>query len=186
MDRQGFTLLSVAIGTALLMTAVVAVLSVFGRNMAQAEHVNENISGAVTRNNLGAILSNPTAWSATVADQASNGTCNATLACLSQTGGCGVGLKTAPIQCIYDVDGTLIFDGRVATSGFGIDGQPCSSFDAIKGNQDCPFRPTFTWSPVCATAPCIGTPLIVYVDFQYSSVAGNSFNAGKLSFQVRP
>lgn len=54
---------------------------------------------------------------------------------------------------VFLADGTLIANGAANNNlGFDVYGVPCTGFHPTIPNNNCPFKITFTWRPVCSGA----------------------------------
>ncbi len=78
------------------------------------------------------------------------------------------------IDTIKDVAGEYYLYGlHKPTTGVGLDGKVCTTFDEVNGNPGCPIRVKIYWKPSCGTmAPCLNPPYIVNVEFEYKIPAG--------------
>jgi prepilin-type N-terminal cleavage/methylation domain-containing protein len=53
---------------------------------------------------------------------------------------------------LYDQNGVVLLDPYTdPSSGFQLDGSPCTGFDPVAGNPSCPARWQITWQPTCVT-----------------------------------
>ncbi len=71
----------------------------------------------------------------------------------------------------FDNYGEVYNDSTDATSGFNIQGFPCTTFDSLAGNDACPFRMEIRWRAACVPTAAAGTcpkPKMFYlVKFHY-------------------
>jgi hypothetical protein len=58
------------------------------------------------------------------------------------------------IKVIKGPRGDLLLNNAAPSSGFDSNGRPCSSFEPLAGNDQCPFRYKITWRPVCQSSGC--------------------------------
>ena len=88
---------------------------------------NAKLSFEIVQKNLSAILKNDAVWTST-RDKPENGS----FLCLQTNSDCrGAGGTFS----IYLPDGSLFYDPSEADTGFGLDSNPCSSFDVASGNH---------------------------------------------------
>ena len=177
MDERGDTLVLVLILTSAITTTLIISAPMFQSSLKQSLTLNDHISASSLSSSLQAVLANANAWNATLADSAG---CNPSLACLHNGTDCASGVPSLsaprPINCLYDADGSLLFDGRNELNGFTGAGASCSGFGLNGGNASCTFRPSITWTMNCTAAPCVAPPITVAVNFAYASTTGLPFN----------
>lgn len=123
------------------------------------------------RNSLMSAITSDSAWMMTKAN-------NAQMRCKSQS---QQFCQTANLQrstiSLYDGSGNLIYDPRVASSGYRMDGTPCNSFSA-SGNDLCPLRVSVQWRAVCSNSSCTTQEDFVGLQFDFKP----SSNSKKFPF----
>jgi type II secretory pathway pseudopilin PulG len=195
-SNQGFTLVEVLVGTAILFIAFFAAMYTLTM-VDHGQRSNEDSLGyASARNKLVSLLIDDTSWSKMIGPPGNadnpDFSCllNQTSATLSDRDCFG---KTAPLVMYnikgmpYTVDGVQAYDFRSTTQGISSNGQLCNSFvrPPAPGNPQCPYQVVLTWKPICTSAPCVNPPIL----FQGATTFnGNpdqlSPNVANLNFQV--
>jgi len=135
-------------------------------------------SAADVAYNLTSHLKNNLAWAATVA-VASGGSTNASLECIK------LNTDSNPandMDCtgksgnfnLYDSSGNAVYspwNGDMTTAnanGFSENGAPCSSYDGVAGDDDCPFRMELSWVAGCGGGFCLTPAITITGTFNYS------------------
>ncbi len=112
---------------------------------------------------------------------------NPSLSCLATRSDCAAQASTDwPIK-IVSSDGVLLVDPGVPTQGFSSSGVPCTSFDAINGNDSCPIQLKVSWQPICGAGPCLNPQNRFIGAFSIEGKAFNQkVNVKKYGFTIFP
>jgi len=129
----------------------------------------------VVQDSIVGTIENDAAWKQTIT--------SAGLNCLASDGNfCSQGTQNFDV---YLADGTLLVASNPADNrGFDHFGTPCVGFDPVISNDDCPFKFTATWSPVCPggcpptlISPLTGVPMQppiqIEITLKYSGTNSN-------------
>ncbi|MBT4761900.1 MAG: prepilin-type N-terminal cleavage/methylation domain-containing protein [Bdellovibrionaceae bacterium] len=79
-------------------------------------------------------------------------------------------------------------DPNPANRGYNFSGEACSGFDAINGNNECPFQMTLTYTPVCTNnGNCVlsGTDIRIEASLKYKPASRKfeiPFNSSRYQF----
>lgn len=107
------------------------------------------MDGAVNiiQHRLNSAIDNDVAWALTVASGD-----NPAMACFRSA---GQDCSAANSQiAVYSINGVKVSDQPNRPMGFSLKGEVCSTFDAINGNDDCPFQLNVFFRAICPTPPC--------------------------------
>jgi type II secretory pathway pseudopilin PulG len=160
----GFSLAEIMVVVLILSLIGLGAANLTNTMFSQQRRGNMRAVAQIIAVNLEGVLQNDTAWLNTINVTPAN---NAKLGCLRKppTGPCTntpvANGGPGPIQDfeVRNPDGTLYFDGNLATAGFDASGEPClpgNNFVAppAAGNSNCPFRYELEWTAECpATSP---------------------------------
>lgn len=73
---------------------------------------------------------------------------------------------------LLDRKGQVIIDTLKATKGFKLDGSPCDSFSAERGNNACPLKYVLQWRPICSTPGCQDPQVQIVGQIRYKPATG--------------
>ncbi len=154
MGELGQVLASTLVAVLILGVAMTALTS-FGKILGEQQiQSNSTFVADQIRRNLRQYLSNDEARKKTVTDST-----NANLACLRNHTSCSG--KSGKFF-IKDASDTLAYDSTSAGNGFDSPCKPCDDFDATNGNDQCPYRMSLTWAPVCGVTDRRGNKVPTY------------------------
>ena len=122
------------------------------------------------------------AWQQTVANAANT----PYLACLRNSTTDCAGQGGAFL--LYNSVGNLVYDATAGTNGFMSNGQACTGFDSVNGNNNCPFHLQLTWTPECPASGTCYSPVATvkgHFVFKPASVSRTiAINSQNYDFQV--
>lgn len=168
-SSKGFGLVEALVATLIVSIVLLLGFSIFfqlQRLQAQSQILMES---ALLRRNVIAILKDPQAWSLTA-------NANDILECLrTDEGDCTTAAAaddSARTFNLYDNSGTAFFLAPNETSGISLSGTACTTYnsDPDLGSIACPFRPIFTFRPLCQTGvpTCVRPAVEILVNLQPS------------------
>jgi type II secretory pathway pseudopilin PulG len=139
-------------------------------------HVQINTTMNLVRMQILSHMKNDSAWKATVDD-----TTNSSLNCIRTNTSCAVA-TTRPFK-LNDSSGSLIYDSTLPSSGFGMNGVSCSTYNDLLGSDNCPIRVDLSWEPEC-TAPCVANGLVrVSARIKYNA-ENSKVNINALNYDI--
>jgi len=170
--------------SALIALGIISILAMAWASILNASHLetarlNTNLTAALVRANIQALLENPEAWQSTV-------DANPTMNCIRLGTSCAghIGNETE-IRILKNAADETVFTSTNPSSGFSNEGSPCSTFHATNGNASCPFRIRIWWQPDCPSAAlCSGRPIYVHVELIFRHPQSHPFNVNKFALQV--
>ena len=116
---------------------------------------------------------------------------NPTMACLGNplTGipptSCAAFRDTQERVTVFDKFDKVLNDSRNLAAGFTPRGEPCGTYDAIAGSDECPYRITVSWTALCRT-DCVAPEVRLQASFFYrpGPTTDTQFNANKFTFRL--
>jgi hypothetical protein len=179
--KSGFGILEVMVGAALLMTSIMGALFISGITASTAGDSPIAIGLAISRTDLVNNVQNDQAWSRTVQDIT-----NASLSCLRLETDCYSGTAANGTFQLRDAADAVVYDGRSPTSGFTIQGLPCTTFDPVLGNPLCPIHYDLRWEAQCIASPCINPPIKVTAtaDVRFAEKRATVVNLTRFNFTM--
>lgn len=129
-------------------------------------------------------IKNPATYLKILEGATAAGNCNRTLTCLALKEDCGLAPYTTQVDrnnfsqeitCIFETDGSKIFDKDIPTNGFGVNGENCNTYPS----QQCPFRPKISWKPLCPSYDsCLSPPVEYKVEMEITDI-GTAINPNR-------
>lgn len=137
------------------------------------------------RTELTRVIQDESAMSATIAGGPPAGPFDAinsaAFACLASPNPCTT--STREIK-IFDSNGNRInFVTLSSEANLGISrtGATCNTFDAVNGNDRCPFKYTAQWTPVCTGVSCANPIIQLKINLVIKAKNANSLKLGDIS-----
>ncbi len=158
--------ISPVIIASLMVLLAIATITLMMQPTVNRYSFNIHNSMKLIKSNLEINIDDAQGWAFTVAD-----TTNASMGCLRDHTDCFslTGIKSPVVTVRDTVDNVYLGDLTTAAQGVTLAGKSCSNFSATNGNSSCPVKVVVTWTPICASSPCIDPSYLVEVSFDYST-----------------
>lgn len=182
-DQSGMTIIEVVTSLALVSIALYLSIYAMSAMLDKKALARRQVDMGTIRRTLVATLQNDDAWSRTLQANPGMFSCLLTSSAKESDPDCRpLDVPGGVLFPLYNSQGDLVFDSTVPTNGLTDTGEPCTTFDAINGNRECPYRVELRWRPICPAAPeTCRFPLIeISGDF---SIGGSVPDA---TFRIRP
>ncbi|MBT4761898.1 MAG: type II secretion system protein [Bdellovibrionaceae bacterium] len=163
-NTKGFSLMEVMVSIGIMSIVSLGVTSLLVKTNQEVKKANVKLLANSILVQVQSYVKNDRIWSSSrnnsgnANSNGSNGLNNTqnSFYCLDNPGVC---TKTAKHFVLYSSSGSLNSNlTSTATDpdlrGFDLNGLPCSSYDAVNGNDNCPFGLTLTFTPLCAGNSC--------------------------------
>lgn len=180
-DQKGMTLLGVLMSAAIIGIGVFAVVGGINSLVKAKSSISSEINLSQFRGSLISALGTSEGFAQTLAK-------NPSMICVRNLQDCSAYKTVDTPIAVWSVSGARLTDPTSASYGFNSSGDPCSTFDAVNGNDQCPYRFEVTWRPVCPLAggPCINPQNQFKGELKFSSQKMITPNLKKFSFRFFP
>lgn len=173
--KNGFSIIEVLVALGLLSIVGIGATSMILNMMSSNDYVIMGNSALNLKSELTALLNDKRAWTATIADTATNPNATAQFACLRNSTDCAALTSTYPFTPKMITNNFFRSNYNPQTNpdqGFNKNGIVCATYSTTTPNDACPMQYTFTWQPLCpATGMCIDPPVRIRLIFNFSSTS---------------
>lgn len=192
MDRvfktKGVSLVEVLVSLAILSIFVLLILGISSNLLSKNTYLRDRAAAQIIKENLISVMKKDQAILFTVQDVDYNSASNFT--CIVSNTDCSSLYSVDTPFALKTADNSLFmntYNPLNASHGFNLEGKPCTTFTTLPvGSQDCPFRYTYTWTPLCeGPGLCIKPQILLKAIFYYNPGPGfTPMNTSAFSFNL--
>lgn len=170
-SQKGLSLVEVLVSVSIVSILAVLTLGVNANFLQKNDYLRSRAIAQILKENIIGVMKSEQAILYTSRDTTFNFASN--FSCIVNSTDC-IALNTIDSPFALKTADNLLFMGSYdplnPSHGFSPDGKPCTTFtSAATGSKECPFRYTFTWTPLCGTAAtCIKPQILMKARFVYN------------------
>lgn len=177
-NNKAFSIMEVLVATGLISILTLAVSTLVTDLLKQQSNATLVSNVNTTKQQLASMIQDDRAWLNTIADATVNTDATTNLNCLRAVSGSSCPTSGGPYPFVpIGANGQLLFGSynpiANQTQGFDKNGALCTGYNATTGNNNCQYRYTFFWTPMCpASGACLAPQAKVDIVFAHSPASG--------------
>ena len=177
-NSKAFSIMEVLVATGLISILTLAVSTLVTDLLKQQSNAQLVSSVNSTKLQLAAMIQDDRAWLNTIGDTTINNDSTTRLGCMRGASGTACPATGGPFPFVPIGSNSQLLFGSYnpianPSQGFDKNGALCNGYSATTGNNNCQYRYTFSWTPMCPTSgACISPQAKIDIVFEHSPGTG--------------
>ena len=178
-NKRAFSIMEVLVATGLISILTLAVSTLVTDLLKQQSNASLVANVNSTKLQLAAMIQDDRSWINTIGDTTANNDSTSQLNCLRDTSGTACPTTGGPYPFVpVGSNGQLLFNSynpiANPNQGFDKNGAICTGYSATSGNNNCQYRYTFFWTPMCPVSGACKAPQ-AKVDIVFAHSPGSGY-----------